>query len=88
MRVWTTSPLRNLDCTGLELVLVVIDNIPQCVGLTLCDLLSPNPMGVLRSDFGSDRLFDLLVSVGVGDGTCGNSIDDVSDAGTCLGRHG
>ena len=65
----------------------MIDDLPQGVRLTLCDLLWPDPVRVFGSDFGSDRQFDLLVSVWVGDGTCGDSLNNVSDAGTCLGRH-
>ena len=72
--------MRDLDRARFELVLVVIDDLPQCVGLTLCDFLRPDPVGVLGSDFCSDGQFDLLVSVRIGDGTCGDSLDDVSDA--------
>ena len=50
--------------------------------------LAPEPLGVFGSDFGSDGEFDLLVGVRVGDRTSGDSLDNVSDAGTCLGRHG
>lgn len=66
----------------------MIDNLPQCVGLTFCDLLWPDPVGVFGSDFDSDGKFDLLVSVRVVDRASEDSLDDVSDAGTCLGRHG
>jgi len=51
MRVRYLPPLRDLDRARLELVFVVIDNFPQCVGLTLCHLFWPDPMRVFGFDF-------------------------------------
>lgn len=88
VRVQSASPLGDLDRARLELIFVVIHGFPQCIGLTLCDFLRPGPVRCLCSDFCGDGQFDLLVGVWVGNGACGYPLDDVSDAWTCLDRHG
>lgn len=81
-------PLSDLYRARLDLISVLLDDCLQCRDLLVDDDFWSLPITRWGSDYSGDRQLDLLFGVRVDARAYDLSLQDVSDAGTYLGRHG